>query len=190
VGPGTVRGLGGNDTLISNNLQGAGTTLDGGDGDDRIAARAWDTASASFAETPASVACGAGADIVFTNAAAPADCERVNVGMHVLGARSVGRNGVVRARIDCTDPRGCVLRGLLLKRNGREASINRIRVIKIPFGESRTASARILPEIWKRRRHGRSLRVKIEPFPQSTRSESAAGPIGSYPRALTLRISR
>jgi hypothetical protein len=31
VGSGTVRGLGGNDTLISNNLQGAGTTLDGGD---------------------------------------------------------------------------------------------------------------------------------------------------------------
>jgi hypothetical protein len=63
---------------ISNNLQGSGTTLDGGDGDDRIAARAWDTSSASFATTPASVACGAGADIVFTNAAAPADCERVN----------------------------------------------------------------------------------------------------------------
>ena len=87
VGAGTVRGLGGNDTLISNNLQGAGTTLDGGDGDDRITRCAWDTASASFAETPASVTCGAGADIVFTNAAAPADCERVNVGMHVLGAR-------------------------------------------------------------------------------------------------------
>ena len=178
VGVGTVRGLGGNDTLISNNLQGAGTTLDGGDGDDRIAARAWDTASASFAETPASVTCGAGADVVFTNAAAPADCERANVGMHVLGARSIGRNGVVRARIDCTDPRGCVTRGLLLERRGHEASITRIRVIRIPFGESRTASARILPEIWKRRRHGRSLRVKIEPVPQETRSESAAGPIG------------
>jgi hypothetical protein len=190
VGPGTVRGLGGNDTLISNNLQGAGTTLDGGDGDDRIAARAWDTASASFAETPASVACGAGADIVFTNAAAPADCERVNVGMHVVGARLIGRNGVVRARIDCTDPRGCVVRVLVLKRHGHDASIIRIRVTRIPFGESRMASARILPEIWKRRRHDRSLRVKIEPFPQSTRSESAAGPIGSYPRALTLRVSR
>ena len=188
VGPGTVRGLGGNDTLISNNLQGAGTTLDGGDGDDRIAARAWDTASASFAETPASVACGAGADIVFTNAAAPADCERVNVGMHVLGAGPIGRNGVVRARIDCTDPRGCVTRGLVLTRRGHEASISRIRVIKIPFGESRTASARILPEIWKRRRHGRSLRVKLEPVLQARRSEGATGPIGSYPRALTLRI--
>ena len=189
IGPGTVRGLGGNDTLISNNLQGAGTTLDGGDGDDRIAARAWDTASASFATTPASVACGAGADIVFTNAAAPADCERVNVGMHVLGARSIGRNGVVRARIDCTDPRGCVMRGLALTRRGHEASIGGpIRVIKIPFGESRMASARILPEIWKRRRHGRSLRVKLDPSPQTPRSESAAGPIGSYPRALTLRI--
>jgi len=189
-GPGTVRGLGGNDTLISNNLQGAGTTLDGGDGDDRIAARAWDTASASFAETPASVACGAGADIVFTNAAAPADCERVNVGMHVVGARLIGRNGVVRARIDCTDPRGCVLRVLVLQRHGHDASIIRIRVTRIPFGGSRMASARILPEIWKRRRHDRSLRVKIEPFPQSTRSESTAGPIGSYPRALTLRVSR
>ena len=189
VGPGTVRGLGGNDTLISNNGQGAGTTLDGGDGDDRIAARAWDTASASFATTPASVACGAGADIVFTNAAAPADCERVNVGMHVLGARSIGRNGVVRARIDCTDPRGCVMRGLALTRRGHEASIGGpIRVIKIPFGESRMASAQILPEIWKRRRHGRSLRVKLDPSPQTPRSESGAGPIGSYPRALTLRI--
>jgi hypothetical protein len=50
------------------------------------------------------------------------------------------------------------------------------------------ASARILPEIWKRRRHGRSLRVKIDPVLQARRSESAAGPIGSYPRALTLRI--
>jgi RTX calcium-binding nonapeptide repeat (4 copies) len=188
VAAGTVRGLGGNDTLISNNLQGAGTTLDGGDGDDRIAARAWDTSSASFATTPASVACGAGADIVFTNAAAPADCERVNVGMHVLGARSIGRNGVVRARIGCSDPRGCMLRVLLLERHGHEASIVRIRVTRIPFGQSRMASARILPQIWKRRRHGRSLRVKIEPIPQSTRSESAAGPIGSYPRALTLRI--
>ena len=67
--------------------------------------------------------CGAGADIVFTNAAAPADCERVNVGMHVLGAGSIGRNGVVRARIDCTDQRGCVLRGLVLTRRGHEASI-------------------------------------------------------------------
>ena len=77
------------------------------------------------ATTPASVACGAGADIVFTNAAAPADCERVNVGMHVLGARSIGRNGVVRARIDCTDPRGCVMRGLALKRRGHEAEHRR-----------------------------------------------------------------
>jgi hypothetical protein len=42
VGPGTVRGLGGNDTLVRNNLRGVGATLDGGDGDDRIAARAWD----------------------------------------------------------------------------------------------------------------------------------------------------
>ena len=153
------------------------TTLDGGDGDDRIAARAWDTASASFATTPASVACGAGGDIVFTNAAAPADCERANVGMHVLGARSIGRNGVVRARIDCTDPRGCVMRGLALKRRGHEASIGGpIRVIKIPFGESRMASAQILPEIWKRRRHGRSLRVKLDPSPQTPRSESPRGP--------------
>ena len=37
-------------------------------------------------------------------------------------------------------------------------------------------------------KRGRSLRVKIEPVPQETKSESAAGPIGSYPRALTLRI--
>jgi hypothetical protein len=189
IGPGTVRGLGGNDTLITNNLQGAGTTLDGGDGDDRIDALAWDTASASFGDTPASVVCGAGADVVFTNAAVPADCERANVGMHVLGARRIGRNGVVRARIDCTDPRGCVLRTLLLKRRGHEASITRIRVIKIPFGESRTASAQILPRIWKRHRHARSLRVEITPVPQATRIVSPAVHTGSYPRALTLRIS-
>ena len=45
MGPGTVRGLGGNDTLITNNIQGAGTTLDGGDGDDRIDALSYDSAS-------------------------------------------------------------------------------------------------------------------------------------------------
>jgi hypothetical protein len=76
----------------------------------------------------------------------------------------------------------------LLTRRGHDASISRIRVIRIPFGASRTASARILPEIWKRRRHGRSLRVNLEPVLQARRSEWAAGPIGSYPRALTLRI--
>jgi hypothetical protein len=125
---------------------------------------------------------------VFTNAAAPADCERVNVGMRVLGARSIGRNGVVRARIGCSDPRGCVLRTLLLKRRGHEASIVRIRVIRIPFGESRTASARILPRVWKRRRHARSLRIEITPVPQATGIKSPAASTGSYPRALTLRI--
>ena len=105
-----------------------------------------------------------------------------------MAVRPGAAGGVVRARIDCTDPRGCVLRGLLLTRHGRDASITRIRVIRIPFGESRMASAQILPEIWKRRRHGRSLRVKLDPSPQTPRSESGAGPIGSYPRALTLRI--
>jgi hypothetical protein len=189
TGAGTVRGLGGNDTLISNDLQGTGTTLDGGDGDDRIDALAWDTASAGFADTPAIVVCGAGDDVVFTNAAVPADCERANVGMHVLGARPIGRKGVVRARIDCTDPHGCVLRTLLLKRSGHQASITRIRVIKIPFGERRTASAQILPRVWKRHRHARSLRFQITPVPQQTLIPSPAVSTGAYPRALTVRIS-
>ena len=64
----------------------------------------------------------AGSDVVFTNAAPPADCERANVGMHVLrrAIRSAA-NGVVRARIDCNDPRGCVLGRLLLRLHGRLA---------------------------------------------------------------------
>jgi hypothetical protein len=189
IGPGAVGGLGGNDTLIANNLQGAGT-LDGGDGDDRIDALAWDTASASFAATPATVTCGPGADVVFTSAAVPADCERANVGMHVLGARPIGRNGVVRARIDCTDPLGCVMRTLLVERNGHQASITRIRTIRIPFGGSRAASARILPQVWKRHRRARSLRVEITPVPEATRIPSPAVHTGSYPRTLTLRIRR
>jgi hypothetical protein len=63
-------------------------------------------------------------------------------------------------------------------------------LIKIPFGESRTASAQILPRIWKRHRHARSLRVEITPVRQATRIVSPAVHTGSYPRALTLRISR
>jgi len=190
IGPGTVRGLGGNDILIGNNLQGAGTTLDGGDGDDRIDALAWDTASAGSGDTPASVVCGSGADVVFTTAAIPADCERANVGMHVLGARPIGPKGLVRARIDCTDPHGCVMRTLLLKRSGHQASITRTRVIRIRFGKSRTASAQILPRVWKRHRHARSLRFRITPVPQATLIVSPAVSTGSYSRALTVRISR
>jgi hypothetical protein len=41
VGPGTVRGLGGNDILVSDGYAGGGTTLDGRDADDRIDALAW-----------------------------------------------------------------------------------------------------------------------------------------------------
>ena len=96
----------------------------------------------------------------------------------------IGRNGVVRARIDCTDPRGCVMRGLALTRRGHEASIGGpIRVIKIPFGESRMASAQILPEIWKRRRHGRSLRVKLDPSRRRREASQPRGP--SAPPART-----
>ena len=187
MGPGTVRGLGGNDTLITNNIQGAGTTLDGGDGDDRIDALSYDSASGSSATTAASVACGAGSDVVFTNTAVPADCERANVGMHVRGARSIGRKGVVRARIDCNDPHGCVLAWLTLKLHGHQAGVRTAR-IKIPFGASRIASAQLEPRVWRRHRHDRSLRVEITPFPQPTAIPSPAVSTGSYPRALTLRI--
>ena len=172
VGPGTVRGLGGNDTLITNNYYAAvarhstAATAMTGSAHSRA-----DTASASFAGTSASVTCGAGADIVFTNAAAPADCERANVGMHVLGARSIGRSGVVRARIDCTDPRGCVMGGLVLKLHGREAGISSpIPVIKIPFGESRMSERADQAAGLEAARHGRSLHVEIAPVPQPTRS--------------------
>ena len=41
VGPGTVRGLGGNDILVSDGYAGGGTTLDGRDANDRIDALAW-----------------------------------------------------------------------------------------------------------------------------------------------------
>jgi hypothetical protein len=191
VGPGTVRGLGGNDILVSDGYAGGGTTLDGGDGDDRIGALAW-LPDGGFAGTPATVTCGAGNDVVFTNAAAPADCERANVGMHVLGARPIRRNGVVRARIDCNDPRGCLLDGLLVKLHGRLAGSSTVRTpaILIPFGESRTASVRIKARVWKRHRRARSLRVEITPVPQPTRIPSPAVSTDSYPRALTLRIIR
>jgi hypothetical protein len=187
MGPGTVRGLGGNDTLIINNIQGAGTTLDGGDGDDRIDALARNDGSGSPASTPASVVCGAGSDVVFTNTAVPADCERANVGMHVRGARSIGRKGVVRSRIGCNDPHGCVLAWLTLKLHGQQAGVRTAR-IKIPFGASRMASAQLEPRVWRRHRHDRSLRVEITPFPQPTAIPSPAVSTGSYPRALTLRI--
>ena len=189
VGPGTVRGLGGNDILVSDGYAGGGTTLDGGDGNDRIGALAW-LPDGGFAGTPAAVTCGAGSDVVFTNAAAPADCERANVGMHVLGARAIGRRGVVHARIDCNDPRGCVLGGLLVKRHGRLAGSSTVRTpaILIPFGKSRRARVRITPRVWKRHRRARSLRVEVTPVPQPTRIPSPAVSTDSYPRALTLRI--
>jgi hypothetical protein len=192
VGPGTVQGLGGNDTLVTNNpYDDNHTTLDGGDGDDRIGARAL-YSDGAFATTPASVVCGPGADVVFTNAAAPSDCENANVGMHVLRGRPIGRKGVVRARIDCDDPRGCVLAGLRLKLHGHAASSNVLgkRAIVIPFGKSRRASVQIKPRVWKRDRSDRSLRLEITPVPQPTRIYSPAVSTGSYPRALTLRISR
>jgi hypothetical protein len=190
VGGGTVQGLGGDDTLVSDNGAGTGTTLDGGDGDDRIGALAA-LPDGGFAETPASVVCGPGADVVFTNAPAPADCERANVGMHVLGARPIGRKGVVRARIDCSDPRGCLLDGLLLRLHGRiaGASIVHTPAILIPFGESRTAKVRIKARVWKRHRRARSLHVAITPVPQAIRLASPAASTGSYPRALTVRIT-
>ena len=187
VGPGTVRGLGGNDILVTNNYDDDNhTTLDGGEGDDRIDALAVDVVGGSSG-TPASVVCGAGTDVVFTNAAAPADCEHANVGMHVRGARSIGRKGVVRARIGCNDPHGCVLGRLRLRLHGRLAGTRTAR-IAIPFGASRMASAQLEPRIWKRHRHARSLRVEITPFPQPTAIPSPAVSTGSYPRALTLRI--
>jgi RTX calcium-binding nonapeptide repeat (4 copies) len=190
VGPGTVRGLGGNDILVSDGYADSGTTLDGGDGDDRIGALAW-LPDGGLAGTPATVTCGAGSDVVFTNAAAPADCERANVGMHVVGARSIGRKGVVRARIDCNDPRGCVLGGLLLKLNGRRVDAPaRTPAIRIPFGASRRASVQIDPRIWKRHRRARSLRLEITPVPQPTQIPSPAVSTDSYPRALRLRIIR
>jgi hypothetical protein len=191
VGPGTVRGLGGNDILVSDGYAGSGTTLDGGDGDDRIGALEW-LPDGGFAGTPATVTCGAGFDVVFTNAAAPADCERANVGMHVLGARSIGRKGVVRARVDCNDPRGCVLGGLLLKLHGRrvDARTARTPAIRIPFGASRRMSVQIEPRIWKRHRRARSLRLEITPVPQPTQIPSPAVSTDAYPRALTLHIIR
>jgi hypothetical protein len=191
VGPGTVRGLGGNDILVSDGYAGSGTTLDGGDGDDRIGALAW-LPDGGLAGTPATVTCGAGSDVVFTNAAAPADCERANVGMHVLGARSIGRKGVVRARLDCNDPRGCVLGGLLLKLHGRrvDARTARTPAIRIPFGASRRMSVQIEPRIWKRHRRARSLRLEITPVPQPTQIPSPAVSTDAYPRALTLHIIR
>jgi hypothetical protein len=190
VGPGTVRGLGGNDTLVTDNYYAdSGRTLDGGDGDDRIGALAFDP-DGGVSDTPASVACGAGSDVVFTNAAAPADCERANAGMHVLGAKSIGRKGLVRARIDCNDPRGCVLGGLRLKLHGRlaGASVTRTPATVIPFGKSRIASAPLKPRIWKRHRHARSLRLEITPVSQPTRIPSPAVSTGSYPRVLTVVI--
>ena len=186
VGPGTVRGLGGNDVLITNNIQGAGTTLDGGDGDDRIDALSYDTASGSNATTAATVACGAGSDVVFTNAAVPADCERANVGMHVRGARSIGPKGVVRARIGCDDPDGCVLGRVTLKLHGHQAGTRTTR-IAIPFGASRIARVQIEPRVWKRHRHARSLRLTITPFPPPTMIPSPAVSTGAYPRTLTVR---
>jgi Ca2+-binding RTX toxin-like protein len=188
IGPGTVRGLGGNDTLVTNDYHPDNhTTLDGGDGDDRIDALARNDGSGSPASTPASVVCGAGSDVVFTSVAVPADCERANVGMHVRGARSIGRKGVVRARIGCNDPHGCVLAWLTLKLHGHQAGVRTAR-IKIPFGASRIASAQLKPRVWRRHRHDRSLRVEITPFPQPTAIPSPAVSTGSYPRALTLRI--
>ena len=188
IGPGTVRGLGGNDILVTNNYYPDNhTTLDGGDGDDRIDALARNDGSGSPASTPASVVCGAGSDVVFTDTAVPADCERANVGMHVRGARSIGRKGVVRARIGCNDPHGCVLARLTLKLHGHQAGVRTAR-IKIPFGASRIASAQLEPRVWRRHRHDRSLRVEITPFPQPTAIPSPAVSTGSYPRALTLRI--
>jgi hypothetical protein len=191
VGPGTVRGLGGNDILVNDGYAGTGTTLDGGNGDDRIDALAW-LPDGSFAGTPATVICGAGSDVVFTNAAAPADCERANVGMHVLGARSIGPRGFVRARIDCTDPRGCVLAGLLLGLHGHRADDRtaRTREIRIPFGASRRASVQIAPRVWKRHRRDRSLRLKITPLARPTQIPSPAVSTDAYPRTLTLRIIR
>jgi RTX calcium-binding nonapeptide repeat (4 copies) len=191
VGPGTVRGLAGNDILVSDGYAGGGTTLDGGDGDDRIGALAW-LPDGGFAGTPATVTCGAGSDVVFTNAAAPADCERANVGMHVLGTRAIGRHGFVHARIDCNDPRGCVLGGLLLRLHGRRADARTARTpaIRIPFGASRRASVQIEARIWKRHRRARSLRLEITPVPQPTQIPSPALSTDSYPRTLTLRIIR
>jgi hypothetical protein len=109
--------------------------------------------------------------------------------MHVVSARPTARNGLVRARIDCTDPRGCVLARLTLSLHGRLAGL-RTKRIAIPFGKRRTATARIRPAIWKRHRHARSLRVRITPLPKLTGLQSPAATTGSYPRTLTLRITR
>jgi hypothetical protein len=112
--------------------------------------------------------------------------------MHVLGARSIGRHGFVHARIDCNDPRGCVLGGLLVKLHGRLAGSSTVRTPAslIPFGESHRASVQIKPRVWKRHRRARSLHVEITPVPKPTRIPSPAVSTDSYPRALTLRIIR
>jgi Ca2+-binding RTX toxin-like protein len=187
VGPGTVRGLEGDDILVSNGDQ-PGVRLDGGDGNDRIGALPT-LYNGSLGDTPATVVCGAGDDVLFTNAAAPADCEHVNVGMHVLGARPIGPRGVVPVRIDCTDPRGCVLASLTLKLHNHRIGMRSSEVV-IPSGQSRTVRVRIKAKVWQRHRHDRSLRLAITPTAPATLIPSPAVSTGAYSRTLTVRVKR
>jgi RTX calcium-binding nonapeptide repeat (4 copies) len=191
IGPGTVDGLGGDDTVVTDNYTGS-ATLVGGDGNDRIGAVAVAPEGGGSVLQPDAIDCGAGTDVVFTDPSdtAPADCEYANVGMHVLGATPITRAGTFRVRVDCTDPRPCALGSVLVRLNDHLVNAPaRVKRIVIPTGGSAMRTVTIKASIWARHRNARRLSLNLAPQ-QYRPAISDALSTGVFPRDLTVAVAR
>jgi hypothetical protein len=182
IGAGTVRGLGGDDVIVSNAA--TANKLDGGAGDDRISARVYDEASQYLVADE--IACGKGDDVLFRDSRdpRPADCEHFDLGLHVAAATApVGPRGRAAVRIRCADLVPCLLGRVTIRYRGHRASVRERRQVTIAPGH--TVTYRVLLYRWARR-PGRFRTLPVTAVLDGT----AGGLYAGFPRAITLIRAR
>ena len=201
LGYGTLRGLGGADSLGLNPSEGipsrarAASTLDGGAGNDRVGATIYNPYS-DFAEPVPradAITCGDGSDVVFTDAsdAVPADCETTNPGMHVIAVSKLSSNGQVRVRVNCTDPRLCRLASIGLSDSQRHAYAfshpfgRRPVPVAVPSGGSVVRIVTFRANYWRRLHNRRAIPVTVS-LAADPRSIFEVLNTRVFPRKLTL----